>query len=343
MSSQGNWTQDVLGPNFSAVSFPVNGRGDHTHATLVRYDPSTVGTTRGTMLYVHGWSDYFANRELAAAVAEAGFRFYALDFHGYGRNLTDDVLATGEIPGMAADLREYAPDVRAARQIIADDGGHADSEHLVILAHSTGGLTMSLLLMEEPGQVAGLALATPWIAPQGFPWVDRLVLAATNLVPRRFHDRILSVPVNTFYHRTLSSDREGEWEVDPRWRPKFSFPITVNLLRSTALARERLLELHAAGRDVGTPVLLQTAKRSLLLPWWDRRMHTRDSVLDVEAIRRRATVLHPTPTVISYDGAIHDVHRSAEPVRAQAFSDLQNWLSALPIPAPTPAYTDSEP
>ncbi|MDO5617707.1 alpha/beta hydrolase [Kocuria sp.] len=325
------WTEDVLGPDFSVHQVAVSGRGVHTTISLVRYNPGPSAPVRGSVLYVHGWSDYFANPELARHVAAAGYHFYALDFHGYGRNLTDSILATGQIPGMADDLNEYAEDFQAARTAMEQDGAPSDPDHLVVIAHSTGGLAMSLLLMEQPGQVAGLALATPWIAPQGFAWLDNVIRAVAHVMPKAWQDRRIPVPVNTNYHRTLSADREGSWQVDPRWRPKNSFPITMNLLASTARARLRLLELGRTGQGVGAPVLLQISSRSLLVPWWDDRMHAADTVLDVRAIRRRIGLLSRTPTVISYPGAIHDVHRSAPSIRGRAFADLQAWLSELPL------------
>lgn len=340
------WSEDVLGPEFSVRQMPVTGRGSHTTMSLVRFNQRPAGIPRGTVLYVHGWSDYFANPELAQAVVEAGFHFYALDLHGYGRNLTEEVLSTGEVPGMAADLTEYREDFDVARTAILDDGKPADPQHLVVVAHSTGGLTMSLLLMEEPGEVAGLALATPWIAPQGHPWVDHLITALAALIPQRWHGLKIPVPVNTNYHRTLSADREGSWSVDPQWRPKRSFPITVNLLVSTARARLRILDLGRGGGTVGAPVLLQISRRSLLVPWWSERMHAVDTVLDVEAIRRRIGLLSRSPRVISYDGALHDVHRSAPAIRRQAFQDLQDWLGELPMghakPSPGDHHADDE-
>ncbi|MBT2500751.1 hypothetical protein J7E25_16770 [Agromyces sp. ISL-38] len=39
------------------------------------------------MLFVHGWSGYFFNRELAAFWSNAGARFFALDLRKYGRSL----------------------------------------------------------------------------------------------------------------------------------------------------------------------------------------------------------------------------------------------------------------
>lgn len=325
------WSRDVLGADFSMVRIPVPGDGVHTTMSLVRYDPGPLDQARGVVLYVHGWSDYFANPELAQHVAQAGFHFYAMDLHGYGRNLTDDVLATGQVPGTTADLRHYQPDFDAAQRVITMEHGPQIARNLVVIAHSTGGLIMSLLLMETPQPIVGLALATPWIAPQGWGWLDPLMAACGKFVPPSWGGRRLPVRVNTNYHRSLSNDRDGEWFVDPRWRPKDSFPLTVNFLVSTARARLRLLELARKGNTVGAPVLLQISRRSLLVPWWEERMHTVDTVLDVVSIRRRIARLHPIPRVINYDGAIHDVHRSAPTIRQRAFRDLQDWLSSLPL------------
>ena len=82
---EGTWIPDVLGPGFEARRLPVAGRGAHDAATLVRCAPgpgpdrdgggdlSGDGeSAHGTVIYVHGWSDYFANPELARTVTAAG-------------------------------------------------------------------------------------------------------------------------------------------------------------------------------------------------------------------------------------------------------------------------------
>lgn len=326
-----HWSQDVLGAEFSVTHAEVPGSGLHKTISVVRHNLKPESTPRGAVLYVHGWSDYFANPEIASAATEAGFYFYALDLHGYGRNLTDQILATGEVPGTTSDLRNYTPDFLTAREIIANDIREKYANRLVVIAHSTGGLTMSLILMENPGYIKGLALATPWIAPQGFPWLDTAISTATQHIPDAWSNKPLPIQVNTNYHRSLSADRDGTWELDPRWRPRESFPLTINFLRSTANARLTIKELSRQGHKIDAPVLLQIAAKSRLVPWWEEQMHTLDTVLDVKAIRRRAALLHPTVRVITYDGAIHDVHRSAPYVRQRAFKDLQDWLSTLPL------------
>ena len=69
-------------------------------------------------------------------------------------------------------------------------------------------------------------------------------------------------------YRSLAAEHEGEWELDPRWRPQTSFPLTVGFLLAAHRGHLRLHELHRRGRRVQAPVLLQTARASLLLPWW---------------------------------------------------------------------------
>lgn len=342
------WSEDVLGPDFEARVVSVTGRGDHGSATLIRYRPSPPGPApepgaragspralrdpRGTVVYVHGWSDYFANPELAATVDRAGFRFYALDLHGYGRNLTAEVLEGPDVPGYAEDMSEYREDLEAAVAVIRDDGAPAEPGDIVWIGHSTGGLVLSLAALSTDTPPAGLALSTPWLAPHVHDVLDPLLVAALRAVPPRWLGRPLPVHVASHYYRSLSESRDGEWPLDPQWRPERSFPLTAGFLLATSRARLRLLELHRSGAVVGAPVLMQTARRTLIWPWWLAAMRRRDTVLDVRQTRRRAGALSPAPRVIAYDGALHDVHRSARPVRVRALTDLRRWLEQLPAP-----------
>lgn len=343
---EGLWSEDVLGPGFQARALPVAGRGAHDRATLVRhlpwrdpgYEPDLerrrVGSEAwlrapGTVIYVHGWSDYFANPELARTVASAGFRFYAVDLHGYGRALDDDVLARPDIPGYAESMREYREDLQQAVRAVAEDGAPAEPGRIVWIGHSTGGLLLSLAALTAEDPPAGLALATPWIASHVHDLTGRALVAALRRVPRRWHDRPLPLRLTSSYYRSLAAEHEGEWELDPRWRPQTSFPLTVGFLLAAHRGHLRLRELHRRGRRVQAPVLLQTARASLFLPWWTPLAARRDTVLAVRRVRRSIGVVSRTPRVHSYDGGLHDIHRSALPVREQAFADLTAWLQEI--------------
>lgn len=226
-------------------------------------------------------------------------------------------------------MREYREDLQQAVRAIAEDGAPAEPGRIVWIGHSTGGLLLSLaaLLAQEPP--AGLALATPWIASHAHDLTGRALVAVLRRVPRRWHGRPLPLRMTSSYYRSLSADHEGEWELDPRWRPQTSFPLTVGFLLAAHQGHLRLRQLHLAGSQVQAPVLLQTARASLFLPWWTPLATRRDTVLDVRQVRRGIGVLSRTPRVISYDSGLHDIHRSAPQVRERAFADLSGWLREI--------------
>ena len=66
------------------------------------------------MLFLHGWSDYFFNEELAEFWTGQGFAFFALDMHNHGRSLQ-----AGPHGGYVADLDDYDAEITAAIGIIA--------------------------------------------------------------------------------------------------------------------------------------------------------------------------------------------------------------------------------
>ena len=185
------WQPDLLGEDFSQRLLPMS---DGSTATLVRHRPRRSlrwpPPLRGiAVLYVHGWSDYFFQSELAEFLSEAGADFYALDLRHYGRNLPVD-RATGiaehSSPGFTTDLEEYFEEFDAAHRIISS--AHPGTR-FVLLAHSTGGLSASLYAAANPQKVDALALNSPWLEFQaseiGRTALARIVQAASNRNPHR--------------------------------------------------------------------------------------------------------------------------------------------------------------
>ncbi len=90
---KGAWLPDVLGAGFEQLSLELGSDEEGpVVATLVRHlpplVPSRTGPLRNTdVLYVHGWSDYFFQTELARFWTGLGAGFYALDLRKYGRSL----------------------------------------------------------------------------------------------------------------------------------------------------------------------------------------------------------------------------------------------------------------
>ncbi len=94
-------TTDVLGPGFESetLALPDDDEGEVV-ATLVRH--RGPASSRRAVLYVHGFTDYFFQRELAERYVAAGLHFYALDLRKYGRSLRPH-----QTPNFCRDIREY--------------------------------------------------------------------------------------------------------------------------------------------------------------------------------------------------------------------------------------------
>src|SRR5699024_7967320 len=138
------WVPDVL-EGFSRLSIPlgVDDSGPYS-ATLIRHD----GANGHPILYIHGWSDYFYNPELAEAAAAKGYAFFALDLRRYGRSLRSK-----QQPGYIDDLAEYDAEINQAFEKIAEQ---FPDRKPILLAHSTGGLVAALWAHRHPGRLGAL-------------------------------------------------------------------------------------------------------------------------------------------------------------------------------------------
>ena len=89
-TTQDGWRPDVLGDGYEqrTLELPDDDEGPVV-ATLVRYAPPTTEAVRPAraVLYLHGWSDYFFQTELAEHWHAQGAAFYALDLRKYGRSI----------------------------------------------------------------------------------------------------------------------------------------------------------------------------------------------------------------------------------------------------------------
>ncbi|GAA2037197.1 alpha/beta hydrolase [Agromyces tropicus] len=351
MGDAADWRPDVLGPGFEQLTLPLEPDDEgEVVATLVRYlGRNGDAATRDTddepgapkrrwrwpwerepeasapppaaagcdVLYVHGWSDYFFNPELAEYWADAGARFFALDLRKYGRSLRD-----GQTPGYMTNLATYDEDLEAALAAMGHGGTVASARPLILLGHSTGGLTLSLWSARNPGRAAALVLNSPWLEFQlsgiGRQAIQPMIGFRARLAPM---GPLPNVDLG-FYTRSVAKELDGEWEYDHRWRPDRGFPTHPAWLTAILAGHATV----AAGIDVGAPVLTLLSTRSVLQATWDDAMLSSDIVLVVDEIARQSLKLGPNVTVARIDGALHDVFLSREPARAAAYAAVTRWL-----------------
>ncbi len=318
------WSEDMLGAGFESTELTLlpDAEGD-VCATLVRHRHPRwrrglpfSKKPRFDVLYVHGWSDYFFQRELAEFWTGKGAAFYALDLRKYGRSLRPH-----QTPGYVETLDTYDEDIAAALSVMRRDARRP----LILMGHSTGGLTLSLWAARNPDEAVGLVLNSPWLEFQ------MGTAARTFLEPMvEFGRRVLPLTQYPqfdlgFYSRTLSNRFDGEWEIDPRWKPDLGFRGTRGWLSAIFRGQATV----ASGLGLSIPVLVLLSERSILTVKWAPEMSGADTVLDVKDVAQRAVSLGSDVTIRRFDGALHDVVLSAPAVRHRVWGAIEQWLSGV--------------
>ncbi|WP_321575311.1 alpha/beta hydrolase [Oerskovia douganii] len=309
----------MLGPDYRRLTLTLtpDDEGDVV-ATLVRYDPPTDEAVRPVraVLYVHGWSDYFFQTELAEYWHSQGAAFFALDLRKYGRSLRPH-----QTPGYMEHLHEYDEDLETALAVIHTElGTHAA---VMLNGHSTGGLTGVLWANRNPGRLRGLVLNSPWLELQGSSTVRTVSTPAIRQLAR-FQPKAPLPNIDAgYYARTLRDLESGGWEFNPAWRPVPSFAVRAGWLRG-------IIEGHAtvaAGLSVACPIIVLTSDRTIISPRWSEDMRQADIVLDVELLARRAPHLGPVVTIARIPGGIHDLTLSRPAPRARYYAEITRWLA----------------
>ncbi|MFB7892632.1 alpha/beta hydrolase [Microbacterium sp. NPDC056044] len=336
------WVPDILGKPFEQLTLPLGVDGEHGPlvATLVRSIPHPLLTLFAPLrdvdvLYVHGWSDYFFQRDLARFWTARGARFYALDLRRYGRSLRE-----GQTPGYVDSLEDYDVDIAAALAAmghVTEPAGQASpaepdmrrGRKLVLVGHSTGGLTLTLWAARHPGRAHAIVLNSPWLELQlgtlGRQALAPLVDMRARLDPRG------TQPAVDFGYYTRAQDEIGTLPHDERravWRPDRGFPTAPGWLSAVMEGHRRI----AAGVDVGCPALVLLSAGSTTPLSWRESMTATDSVLVVDDIARASTRIGALVTIARVDGAIHDVFLSRPAPRAIAYDALDRWTRAYVVP-----------
>lgn len=318
-----DWTPDELGEGYEQLTIPLGADPDgegQVEATLVRCTPPP--SPHGAVIYVHGFSDYFFQREVADFFTERGYAFYALDLRKCGRSRRE-----GQLGHYVSDLGLYDTELERALAIVRDETGGAP---VLWSGHSTGGLILPLWLDRvnaraggTPGVgIAGLVLNSPWFDLQGKPWNRTvgtwLIAAVAKVRPKS----VVKLPPSDAYGTSLHIGANGEWDFNTAFKPLEGFPVTYGWLTAVRRGHARLHQ----GLDVGVPTLVLRSGKTRFARAYSPLVDDADAVLDVRQIARWAPSLGPAVTSQAVAGARHDVFISTERPRMAAYAAVETWL-----------------
>lgn len=308
-------TDPLLGDGFTVTEIPLAADAEGPNvATLVRAEP--VGDEETAVLYVHGYVDYFFQRELAAFHQRRGIAFYALDLRKAGRSLRSH-----QTPYFVRDLSEYYEEIDRAVALIRA-AGHA---RVIVNGHSTGGLTAALWAHDRRhgGGPDALVLNSPFfdldLPDPARPVADALLAA---VAPRRPY-QVVPRGLSELYAQSIHRDHRGEWDFDLTLKPIAGVPIRAGWLHAVRSGQRRL---HA-GLAVAAPTLVMSSTASSTPSSWDDVLHRSDSVLDAHLIARWAPAVGPHVTVVRIQDGMHDLVLSAPTVRAEVYAEIERWLA----------------
>lgn len=339
-----NWRPDVLGAGLEYRELDLGSDDEGPLvATLVRALPtlprwwhageqwqrlvSRPALADVDVLYVHGWSDYFFQRELAEFWTARGARFYALDLRKYGRSLRP-----GQTPGYIEQLESYDAEIELALEVMQGDAKarHPSERRLVLLGHSTGGLVLSLWAARNPGVAAALILNSPWLEFQLSGRIRQFVMPIIDL-SARLNPREAAPQLDYGYYSRAQQEVAEATDgpgINPEWRPDRSHAVHAGWLRAILEGHSRVDQ----GLGIDVPVCVLLSRRSQIPARWSEELTRVDTVLDVDQIAQAALKLGDSVTIERINGALHDVFLSRHAARREAYARLDRWTRGWALP-----------
>ena len=310
---------------YAMHTMPVYGK--EFHSTLIEYpygsskrtDSLAAKPAHGIILYVHGYNDYFFQRELAEKADSAGYAFFAIDLHYCGRSFMP-----GDARGDMRNMREFFAEldyaVELARVITKE---RADSLPMVLMGHSQGGLLAAFYADHRPEEkFAALVLNSPFF-DFNFNWLVRnLAIPVVSEIAILLPDFSIGSSGNPNYAYSLDKKYYGEWLYNTEWKSESRPEQFLGWVRAIHKAQQ---ELHR-GFHINSPTLVMhgdcTEKGE---EWSENYMHC-DGVLDVEHIEKWAPKVGPNVKTETVAGGLHDLFLSRKAVRDEAYAKAFRFI-----------------
>lgn len=268
------------------------------------------------VLYIHGFLDYFFQEEMADKFIQHGYNFYALDLRKSGRSILPH-----QTPYNLRKIDEYFADLAAAITQVRAEG----NKRLTIIAHSTGGLTVSLYLNENKNACDALVLNSPFLEMNQSWMVRKIGIPFVTLFSKLFPDTIAGSNFSTFYGKSLHKSQKGEWDYSVEWKPIAAKTVTLGWLNGIHRAHKTIKR----GLNIKCPILVLSSDKSLKGNEWSEKFHYADLVLDVNHIQRYADKLGKNVTKQTIVGGRHDLILSQKPIRENVYNVIFSWLEKI--------------
>lgn len=272
--------------------------------------------TRKAFLYIHGFNDYFFQKEMGERFVDSGFNFYAVDLRRYGRSWEP-----WQYPFNVRKQTEYFNDIDSALVQIRRDG----NTDITLGGHSTGGLTVAYFAAMKGARcgVNRVVTDSPFLewnfsAPMrniAAPMIEGLSKITPNAKVKQGHC--------DGYAYSLLKEYDGEWTYNTDWKMIYSPPVTFSWVGAINHAQSELMK---KADHITVPILVMHSSRKIDGCNYTPEFKTGDAVLDPAMLQKRGMKLGKIREVCTIDSGIHDLILSERPHREAAYDSIFSFI-----------------
>ncbi len=315
--AQSKYRPDILGEGFEqrTIDLPDEADGD-LFATLVRRQPIREGAS--TILYIHGYNDYFFQEWMAERFTDSLYNFYALDLRRYGRSLRPE-----HLPFQVGALTDYFNEISQAVEIIRHETYDAE---ITLMGHSTGGLIASLYAHKQDQdplpRVDALILNSPFLDMNLPPVVEGVALPVVSAIGGLMPHWVVITDGSKAYFDSLDSSQHGEWSYDTNLKYTSHLPTTAGWLRAIHHAQQTIQD----SPNISIPILLMHSDKSVVTMEWIPECQVSDMVLSVKDMARYGLALGDSVTHVVIEDGMHDLVLSGVKAREATYAAMFKFL-----------------
>lgn len=311
------YKEDVLGNGY--LSRTIEQGKDYEGrvvCTVIKKEAATP--SKKAIVYVHGYNDYFFQSALGDSANAHGYNFYAVDLRKYGRSLLPHQDAF-----YCKKMDEYIKDIDTTIAIARQEG----NDYIVLMGHSTGGLTTPYYLKatKNKAKVDALVLNSPFLDWNMSWFLEHIgvpCVSVAGIFFKRWEVMGEEKDVRG-YACSLLKSYKGEWEFNTDWKMPKGHPKRAGWIRAINRGQKKLR--RKAKLDI--PVLVMSSDTTINeSAAWNEGFRRADVVLDVKDIAKKSKKLSKKLTYTIIPGGKHDLILSEKDARDNAYRTTFEWL-----------------
>lgn len=307
---------DILGDDYlcRTIQMPDDYEGKVVCSLIKK---PQLPNTKQAILYIHGYNDYFFQKQLGDSINAHGYNFYALDLRKYGRSIHPN-----QDQFFCKSLKEYFADIDTALTIIQEEG----NEKILLMAHSTGGLITPYYLhhKQDYTKVNGLILNSPFLDWNLSWFMEKIVMPIVSFIGKFFPNLVVQDGGISSYAQSLLKQFKGEWEYDTHWKTLNGHPKKAGWIHAIHEAQQTIQKKA----NLKCPILVLSSDKSFPETYeWNEAYITSDIVLDVQDIQKYGQTLGNNVTRDTIPNGMHDLILSSKEARDRTYFTIFEWLN----------------